>query len=671
MVRNFPVVFFGLSAIALAFSIPAWATKTYTVTDTIDADCTLATGGSAGDLQACLIAAQNDTDDSILNIAAGVYQDYPYTYAAVGGENYDLTLIGENEATTILDGEEFDRVLSVDTTGAGGDGGVLITIQNLTIRRGDITGAGNGGGMDIQTNDGSAAIDGCTIEHNKADNAGGVEFSSSTGDISISNSSFLGNVAGFGTSGDEGAFFATGSGSITLSGNTFEGNAAVDDDGAARLNSSQDVVLTDNQFIGNTAVDDHGALNIDVAGTGTLTMTHNLFLDNSAGDGQGVMNVQTNSGDLILTRNTFDNNFAGNSHGAADLYSNSGGIILTDNLFTNNHVDNGSSGVAFIDVVTGDISVTNNTFSGNHAAADGGALSLYMNDDASTASLFNNIFFNNSAGGDGADVYVNDDGDSNNMGSTATISTNDIAGFFSKCQNTGGCTNHFSNPSNITVDPLFVDAANGDFHLSSASPVIDLGTASAPSLPATDIDGDARTIGAAPDLGADEATGSGISVTPAVIDFGNVTVGTSSTPAVVTISNQGADALAVNAITVSDTTVFSLNLSGGSTPCGSLTPTLARGASCTVAVGFEPSAEGLWSATLTIASNDPDRPSVGVSLEGAGTVGTADADGDGVANATDNCPNVANADQADQDRDGVGDACDLSTANTGGCSLIR
>jgi lysophospholipase L1-like esterase len=39
-------------------------------------------------------------------------------------------------------------------------------------------------------------------------------------------------------------------------------------------------------------------------------------------------------------------------------------------------------------------------------------------------------------------------------------------------------------------------------------------------------------------------------------------------------------------------------------------------------------------------------------------VASADSDGDGVADASDNCPTVRNGDQRDTDEDGVGDACD-------------
>lgn len=43
---------------------------------------------------------------------------------------------------------------------------------------------------------------------------------------------------------------------------------------------------------------------------------------------------------------------------------------------------------------------------------------------------------------------------------------------------------------------------------------------------------------------------------------------------------------------------------------------------------------------------------------------SGDADGDGIPNGSDNCPGVANADQADCDGDGTGDACDGFNGNT-------
>jgi hypothetical protein len=65
-----------------------------------------------------------------------------------------------------------------------------------------------------------------------------------------------------------------------------------------------------------------------------------------------------------------------------------------------------------------------------------------------------------------------------------------------------------------------------------------------------------------------------------------------------------------------------------------------------------------------------DRFSFGPDLERAIYVsdGTPDADGDGIGDTTDNCPAVANADQADADADGVGDACDDSGTAAGSVS---
>jgi hypothetical protein len=61
---------------------------------------------------------------------------------------------------------------------------------------------------------------------------------------------------------------------------------------------------------------------------------------------------------------------------------------------------------------------------------------------------------------------------------------------------------------------------------------------------------------------------------------------------------------------------------------------------------FAPDASCLWCAPTT-------------SLGGWSTYHyTGDFDGDGVPDATDNCPTVYNPDQADTDGDGIGDACD-------------
>ena len=57
--------------------------------------------------------------------------------------------------------------------------------------------------------------------------------------------------------------------------------------------------------------------------------------------------------------------------------------------------------------------------------------------------------------------------------------------------------------SNQSADPLFANAAGGDFHQLPGSPTIDAGTAD-PFNGFSDFDGQPRLIGAAPDIGADE-----------------------------------------------------------------------------------------------------------------------------------------------------------------------
>ncbi len=70
----------------------------------------------------------------------------------------------------------------------------------------------------------------------------------------------------------------------------------------------------------------------------------------------------------------------------------------------------------------------------------------------------------------------------------------------------------------------------------------------------------------------------------------------------------------------------------------------------------------------TGSSNSPVNPyvqtdTVSISIDCAPDV--VDTDGDTVADADDNCPTVANTDQADADSDGIGDACEADTDGDG------
>jgi Ca-activated chloride channel family protein len=113
-----------------------------------------------------------------------------------------------------------------------------------------------------------------------------------------------------------------------------------------------------------------------------------------------------------------------------------------------------------------------------------------------------------------------------------------------------------------------------------------------------------------------------ISVLPESFDFGIVTDVNSVEPLEVTIQNNGTANLVVSDITLSDTVNFSLDLNGGTTPCGSSTPTVAADANCTVIIDFDPQdatipAEGIdYPAVLSVLSNDTTSPQVDIDLAG-------------------------------------------------------
>jgi len=113
---------------------------------------------------------------------------------------------------------------------------------------------------------------------------------------------------------------------------------------------------------------------------------------------------------------------------------------------------------------------------------------------------------------------------------------------------------------------------------------------------------------------SETVTGPNISVSPTTVDFGNVVVGTTSAPQTVTVANTGNADLTVSNVVLTGDTDFDVQ----TTTC--VDPILAPGESCSADVVFTPSSIGGKTATVTITSDDPDTPTVEVTLTGNGVV---------------------------------------------------
>lgn len=98
-----------------------------------------------------------------------------------------------------------------------------------------------------------------------------------------------------------------------------------------------------------------------------------------------------------------------------------------------------------------------------------------------------------------------------------------------------------------------------------------------------------------------------VSLTPSALDFGNQTIGVISSARGVTLTNSGSAALNLSSISAS--TGF-----GVSHNCGT---SLAAAGSCTLAITFTPAASGVFTGSVSIASNAAGSPH-SVSLSGNG-----------------------------------------------------
>ena len=223
------------------------------------------------------------------------------------------------------------------------------------------------------------------------------------------------------------------------------------------------------------------------------------------GPGYGLLDLQ--GSDILLSH--LDLSFTGPSDFAlVSLQSGTGGL-LHDLVITNSGTSAAvllydgtmdtvvvrSTGTAFSDVAACTSTMRNVTFTGGADYA--------VSADAALCGPIELTMQNTLARGTSGDVFLSafDDG----MAEVRPVALNiDHSNYRTVIKSSGAPDSLYTiNASaNQDAEPQLVNLTLGDIHQLPGSPTIDAGTASA--IGATDIDGQPRLTGAAPDIGADE-----------------------------------------------------------------------------------------------------------------------------------------------------------------------
>jgi len=363
---------------------------------------------------------------------------------------------------------------------------------------------------------------------------------------------------------------------------------------------------------GNTGAERGGGLYFE---NSAISISRCIIDNNSARTGGGIFSYDEGA----ITNSLFTNNSATSTNGGGVMLWDSQ-LTFTNCIFSGNSASNKGGGI-YCDYQS-DIVLDNVLFEGNNKIA------VYEGNTNADPTTRNCLFYNNADG-----AFYNADGPYTYADSEVALLNSQVT--------------HASD--NITGDPLFFDAANGDYHILSGSAAIDMGRTVSLT---EDMDQATRPVDIAGvgasltyDIGAYELqSGRQIYQTPSFLAFGeqHVLRGTTASREVM-IANIGTEAISISDISISGSSGFTFV----SPPD---TSDLGAGLSRTISIEFDPLTTGNHAATLTITSNAQNAPSIEIFLFGEGV----------------NTPPIAGACMAGSalSFDGTTDYVDLGTSPT-------
>ncbi|MCP4539197.1 MAG: right-handed parallel beta-helix repeat-containing protein, partial [Chloroflexi bacterium] len=246
------------------------------------------------------------------------------------------------------------------------------------------------------------------------------------------------------------------------------------------------VTVLNSVVTSNSAFREGGGIHVGRHSTATVTGNQILYNTVPTGGGGGMSVIDDSS--VNVHANTIAYNRVGGFGGGGMSIFNGSVVTITNNIVVSNvntEMWSEGDGIAvYGEAVLGDTTqaqLVNNTIAFN--SGDG------VKADNSTVLV---LVRNNIIVGNGRGIHDVDD-----KGAAITIDHNDV------WDNGEDYLHVTPGAGDISADPLFVDVANGDYHLQVGSPCIDKGTST--GAPTHDIAGTPRD--AAPDMGAYEWTG--------------------------------------------------------------------------------------------------------------------------------------------------------------------